>query len=234
MRLGRRLLRSAVGQRLTARLISAYVRLVRATARWTIVGGADARALWSRRETLIGAFWHGRLLLIAHPWPASVPVAALISHHRDGEIIARAIANLGLAAVRGSSSRGATGAGRSILKALGEGTSIVLTPDGPRGPRMRASEGIVAIAQLSGRPIVPASYSAAPAFLLRSWDRFLVPLPFARCVYLFGTPIEVPKDADAGTIERLRLEVETQLNDLTAEADRRAGRAPVEPAPVPE
>jgi lysophospholipid acyltransferase (LPLAT)-like uncharacterized protein len=92
-------LRSAAGQRLIARLISGYVRLVRATARWTIVGGDEARALWSRGETLIGAFWHGRLLLIAHPWPRSSPVAALISHHRDGEIIARAIANMGLAAV---------------------------------------------------------------------------------------------------------------------------------------
>jgi lysophospholipid acyltransferase (LPLAT)-like uncharacterized protein len=67
--------------------------------------------------------------------------------------------------------------------------------------------------------------------MLKSWDRFLVPLPFARCVYVFGTPIEVPKDADEATLERLRLDVERQLNDLTAEADRRLGRAPVEPAP---
>jgi hypothetical protein len=119
-----------------------------------------------------------------------------------------------------------------MVKALKAGDCVGITPDGPRGPRMRASDGAVALARLSGVPIIPATFGAARGRVLQSWDRFLVAWPFGRGVIVWGDPIDVARDADAAALGAARLRVENALNAITAEADRLTGRVPVEPAPV--
>jgi lysophospholipid acyltransferase (LPLAT)-like uncharacterized protein len=151
----------------------------------------------------------------------------LISRHGDGVLIADAIAHFGVGTIQGSTRRGGAEALRDILKTLKSGISVGVTPDGPRGPRMRCTGAIADISRLSGAAILPASYSARWRFILGSWDRFLLPLPFTRGVYVVGDPIEVAPDSDgAGTLERL----ETCLNDLTRRADALMGVATVQPA----
>ena len=154
----------------------------------------------------------------------------LISQHRDGQIIARTVGHFGIKTVAGSSSKGGAQALRAMVKALKAGDCVGITPDGPRGPRMRATDGAVALARLSGAPIIPATFGAARGKVLPSWDRFLVAWPFGRGVIVWGDPIEVPRDADAAQLDASRLRVEGALNAITAEADRLTGRAPVEPA----
>lgn len=209
-------------------LAAQYIRLVWATGRWRVEGAATPAALWDQGRPFILAFWHGRLLMMPKCWRAGTPIHMLISQHRDGQLIARTVGHFGIRTIEGSSTRGGAGALRAMLKALKAGECIGITPDGPKGPRMRvASDGIMAVARMSGCPIIPAAYAAAGARHLGSWDRFLVPRPFSRGVILWGEPLVIGHDDDEAEARR---RIEDSLNALAAEADRRMGAPPVEPA----
>ncbi len=158
----------------------------------------------------------------------------LISQHRDGDLIAKTIGHFGLGTVRGSSKHGGAGALRSLVRALAQNHYAGVTPDGPNGPRMRASDGIISVARLSGAPIIPATFGASRRTILKTWDRFVVPFPFSRGVFLWGEPIDVARDADPAAQEAARKDVEDSLNALTREADRLCGRETVTPDPASE
>jgi lysophospholipid acyltransferase (LPLAT)-like uncharacterized protein len=204
-----------------------YIRLVYATSRWTVEGAGPANAFWDRREPFILAFWHSRLMMMPYIWRRGVTIKMLVSNHPDGEFITRTVVPFGIETVRGSTSKGGAQALRLLLGLVKTGTCVGLTPDGPRGPRMRAAEGIVALAKLSGVPVVPAAYSISSARFLNSWDRFLIARPFGRGLYLWGEPILVMRDDDT---DAARIRIEQALNALTREADRRCGLTPIEPA----
>jgi lysophospholipid acyltransferase (LPLAT)-like uncharacterized protein len=104
-----------------------------------------------------------------------------------------------------------------------EGANALIVPDGPRGPRHVAQSGAVLLAKVTGVPMVPLAFGATPCRVLRSWDAFVVPYPFARAAVAFGEPIAVPRDADRAVIEAKRSELETALREITAAADRAAG-----------
>ena len=147
----------------------------------------------------------------------------LASRSRDGELVARYVRHFGLSTVRGSSSRGGGSALRALVGAIQNGVDVAIVPDGPRGPREQLQPGVVTLAALSGAPVVPLAIGARPARRLRSWDRFLVPLPFARCVLAFGAPMRVDRDADR---EHAAKELEQALAEVTERADALAGGAP--------
>lgn len=212
------------------RLVAFYVRIVWWTGRWRSEGREIPEALWRDGKPFILAFWHGRLLMMPYCWRRDRPIHMLISQHRDGRLIAHTVESFGIRWVQGSSSRGGAAALRTMLKVMKAGEWVGITPDGPRGPRMRASDGVVQVARMAGVPVIPASYGAVRGRVLGSWDRFLVPWPFTRGVILWGRPIEVARDAD---LEAKRREVEDALTALTQEADRRTGRDPVAPAAEP-
>ncbi len=119
-----------------------------------------------------------------------------------------------------------------MMRVIETGHAVCIAPDGPRGPRMHASPGIIALARLSGAPIMPVAFSVSRGRILESWDRFLLAYPFGRGVFVGAEPIHVPQDADAAALEAARQRLEDVLNAITAEADRRCGRTPVEPAPL--
>lgn len=208
-----------------------YIRLVRWTGRWRIEGEDIPESFRKAGKPFILSFWHGRLLMMPYCWRLANLTVVLTSTHRDGRLISRTVSHLGIDAVEGSTGKGGAQATRRLIKLVRGGRMIGITPDGPRGPRMRASEGVAVLARLSGVPIVPVSYSASRRRILGSWDRFLLALPFSRGVYLWGAPIEVPRDADSATLEAKRLEVEKAMNALTDRADAMMGHPPVAPAP---
>ena len=234
MKTWKRIARVDAVRRVLSGLIAAYVGLVYRSSRWRVVGGETPRALWDTREPFILGFWHARGLMMPPSWKQGVPIRMLVSSHADGQLMARTVAHFGIGSVAGSTTRGGTLGLRRLIAALGAGECVGITPDGPRGPRMRASEGVVVVARLSGRAIVPAAYSTERGRLLPSWDRFLLPWPFGRGVLVWGEPIRVPRDADADAREVLRLCVEEALNAVSREADRLCRRTPVEPAPARE
>jgi len=213
---------------------SLYIRLAYATGRWQVVGGETANRLWDQGQPFILAFWHGRILMMPKVWRGTVPIHMLISQHRDGQLIARTVSHFGIDTVAGSSTRGGTAALRSMLKFLKSGECVGITPDGPKGPRMRASGGIVNVARMAGVPILPATFATSRRRLLGSWDRFAVALPFSRGVFVWGDAITVPKTATAEELDALRLAVEAGLNAITVEADRRVGQGTPEPADWPD
>jgi lysophospholipid acyltransferase (LPLAT)-like uncharacterized protein len=136
------------------------------------------------------AFWHGELLGVA--WAHRRSARALVSEHRDGEIITRVIGRFGLGAVRGSSSRSGARALLECVTILRRGVDdIVITPDGPRGPRHQFSPGALVVAFRAQAPLVPLAVHADRAWRLKSWDQFMIPKPFARVTMLYGEPIVV-------------------------------------------
>ena len=212
-------------QRTLSALAAHYMRLVRWTGRWRMIGGDEI--LPGSTRPLIIAFWHGRMLMMPPQWPKAMPVKMLISRHGDGVLIADAIKHFDIGCIQGSTKRGGTAALRNVLAALKDGTCVGITPDGPRGPRMRCTGAIADIAKLSGVPILPATYAARWRVVFGSWDRFILPLPFTRGVFLVGAPIEIARDTDS---ESARLMIETQMNELTARADAMMGVDTIMPA----
>jgi 1-acyl-sn-glycerol-3-phosphate acyltransferase len=120
---------------------------------------------------------------------------------------------------------------RAMVKQIKNGDCVGITPDGPRGPAMQASQGIVAAARLAQAPIIPLAYATRRRRVMRTWDRFHLAFPFTEGLHLWGEPIEVPADADEAALERYRQLVEDRLNALGNEADRRMGHDPLPSAP---
>lgn len=226
--MARRSRRRAVLQRLVplgAWLIALVLALLRRTVRVRLVNDAGLYARWRAGERLIIAFWHEQLALMPcfEWWPPRVCI--MISQHRDGELIARAVRPLGIEAVRGSSTRGGKGALRQILRAYQDGASLAWTPDGPRGPRRQAKIGIVLTARATGATIVPVAAAPRSYRRLGSWDRMVLPLPFTAITFVVGTPVAVAPDADDGALEAARAAVERALETARLEAERLTAEA---------
>lgn len=167
-----------------------FLRLLASTWRVRTVNGEPLDAARRSGQRVLFALWHGELLpLLWHQRGRGV--AVVISEHRDGEIIARIAELLGYRTVRGSSSRGASRALLGLTRAIDEGADGAITPDGPRGPAHVFASGAAVAAQRTGVPIVPIRASASHAWRLRSWDRFLIPKPFARVTITMGPLTQV-------------------------------------------
>ena len=198
--------------RVLSRLGYLFIRLLHATLR---VRHVRAHYIDDSPRYIV-AFWHECILLSLHSrWRK--PTTAIISRSKDGEIVARVLEMYGAETARGSSTRGGEVAIREVLRDVRAGKNIAVTPDGPKGPRRVVKEGVVYIAQVSAFPVVPFYFTAKKKKRLRSWDGQIVPTPFSQALYLYGPPIDVPRDGD---VEEWRTTIETAMNDLADEAER--------------
>jgi lysophospholipid acyltransferase (LPLAT)-like uncharacterized protein len=228
----KRLGRSTAARQTVAWTAGIYLTLIYRTTRWRQEIPSETQALLEADRPFLVAFWHGRMVLMRAAWPGRPQdLHMLISEHADGQMIAKGMAQLGFSTIAGSSRRRGAVALREMHRRLKAGAAVGITPDGPKGPRMRAKPGVVAAARAAGAPIVPLSGAASRTQVLGTWDRFNLVLPFGRGLLLWGKPLDVPPDADETERERLRARLEAEMNRLSAEADRRMGRAAVEPAP---
>jgi lysophospholipid acyltransferase (LPLAT)-like uncharacterized protein len=139
----------------------------------------------------------------------------MVSASGDGALLAAVLAKFGLESIRGSTSRRGPQALLEATRWLRKGYSVAITPDGPRGPSHQIQEGIIYLAQVSGRPIVPISNFTRWKIRLPSWDRFQIPLPFARCELYDNDPIWVPRDATEADREQLRSRLEESMRAIT-------------------
>ncbi len=231
MRLAQRLLASTAARAAIAWSAALYIHLVFRTNRWDRRGFEAPQRLIAAGRPFIFCLWHGRLAMVVCARLRGGRYAALVSTHRDGRLIAAILGCFGIRIVGGSTFRGGRAALQGCVEALRIGENVGITPDGPRGPRMRATAGPIEIARRAGAPILPVSWSVTRRRVLRSWDRFLLPLPFGRGVFIVGEPLEVPATSEPQASEAARQELERRLNDITREADRATGHAPVEPDP---
>jgi len=210
-------------QRLAAALLCGSIRSVAATLRFRV---EDDRSGFFRGhappEPVIFCIWHNRLALclilyrryVQRFQPERV-MAAMVSASRDGAFLARILELFGVQPVRGSTSRRGPQALRELMTWGEQGYDLAITPDGPRGPRYVVQEGVVSLAQLTGLPIVPASYHLNWKKPLRSWDRFQVPLPFALCSIRVGDVLRVPRESGDAEREALRRELEERMRAIT-------------------
>ena len=210
-------------------LAARYLRFVWNTGRWTVENQKVATSMVAEGKPFIACFWHGRMLMIPNAWVYKAPVSILISHHRDGVFISRTLGHLGVGTIAGSSSRGGGSALIAMVRALKRGEYIGITPDGPRGPRMRVAPGAIFAAKLSGAALLPVTFAASRHRVFLSWDRFVLPFPFTRGVIRVGDPIEVPCQTDEIRAEEIRQNLEQVLIDLTMTLDSELGHEPVLP-----
>jgi lysophospholipid acyltransferase (LPLAT)-like uncharacterized protein len=168
-------------------------------------------------ERFIGALWHNRLLLLPFAIHRFVPHrqgAALISASRDGAWLAKLVRRFGFMVVRGSSSRKGAAAILQLAEVIATGHDVVITPDGPRGPAYRPGGGIILLAQKTGARIVPLNLEFSGCWRLRSWDRFILPHPFARVRFILGERHEVALTPDEATFERERERLQSAMMAL--------------------
>lgn len=228
-------------QFLMGRLVGGWMWLAGATTRWREVNRDEAVGAMAKGGPVILCFWHGRIMLAHSRWlPASRPLKTytLISQSSEGEVISQAAGTLGILSIRGSTeksgkSKGAFDAMREMIRRLKDGNVVAVTPDGPKGPRMRMGLGTVQLARLTGAPVICVGWATSNQKVLKSWDRFAMPGLFGRGAYVFGHVIRVDRRADEAGMEAARLALEAELIRVTQEADRLLGHPLVEPAEIP-
>jgi len=207
-------------------LAARLIRWLHATVRYRIKVPGPTQRLFQQGKPFILAFWHGRMLLMPFVYQSQFPggrsVWTLISQHWDGELIARTVANFDISSIRGSSTRGGGPAFEEMVKKIQAGETVAITPDGPRGPLSHVHSGILRLAQQTGVPIVPVSWSARPHCRATSWDRFQVPLPFSRVVAEYGEPIVVTQENNAPSFDEYRGILAGKLNSLNHATDYQA------------
>jgi lysophospholipid acyltransferase (LPLAT)-like uncharacterized protein len=230
----RRFVRSDWLRRVLCYAIHLAIRFVYLTNRWTVEGAEHPRRLREAGRPFILAFWHGRLMMIPMAWRRMAPIHMLISAHRDGRIIADAVAHFGVHSVAGSTRRGGGAALRAMVRHLAAGDCVGITPDGPSGPAMVASSGIVTVARLARVPIVPVVFATSRRRVLRTWDRMHVALPFGHGVFIWGEPIEIDPDLDEARVERERQRIEQRMAEMALLADGQVGRGALKLALPPE
>ncbi|NOG73711.1 lysophospholipid acyltransferase family protein [Roseicella sp. DB1501] len=224
----RRLIRSAAAQALFARALGLYLACVYRTTRWTLVGDAALRAAFrdaaGAPRTVIAAFWHERLPMMPMLWQrarASVPELAgqrahvLVSRHRDGRFIGEVVRRFDLEMVHASTRRGGATGLRVLLRVLARRDLVVITPDGPRGPRRVAAPGVAQLAAVSGLPVLPCAARTTRVRILPSWDRMVLPLPFARGVLVVHPAVAVDRADPLAALPA----IEAALSAACAEAD---------------
>ncbi|MCJ2134699.1 lysophospholipid acyltransferase family protein [Methylobacterium sp. J-026] len=239
MSLGKRFLRHPVVQRALGRLAASYLRLVQRTNRFAIQAGGTPTgrvdAWMDARTPLIAGMWHGQHIMMPFMRRPSDRVATIISRNADGNINTIALERLGVRVIRASGARGRSRATdvrakggaeglRAMLRALRDGESVAFSADVPKLSR-RCDAGILTLARLSGRPIVPAAVVTSRHLRFRSWDRACLGLPFGRGAIVLGDPIYVPRDSAGEAFESLRRFVESEMDRVHARAYAMVGRA---------
>jgi lysophospholipid acyltransferase (LPLAT)-like uncharacterized protein len=204
--------------RLISRLGGGLLTTVMATTRFERSGTEYYDAWIGSGRPAIYVLWHGRLLPCAY-CHRHQGLATVISRHRDGDYVAGMVERWGFRVVRGSSSRGGVAALLQMVRLLREDVPLAITPDGPRGPRQKMKTGPLYAAQRVGVPLIPVTAGTDSAWWFEGWDRFLVPLPFARIRLAYGEPLVVPPDAGEEEVERLAGVLERRLNELTERVD---------------
>jgi lysophospholipid acyltransferase (LPLAT)-like uncharacterized protein len=173
-------------------------------------------------ERCIYVLWHARMLPLIYAY-RGLGVAALVSQSRDGELIAGVIERIGYVAVRGSSTRGGQEGFNQLVRQAGQGRSLTITPDGPRGPREVVKPGLVRLASRTGLPVLPVASASRRPWVLRSWDGFRVPRPFETVWIAYGEIVHVPPDLDEAGVETWRRKLEASLRAHTEELACHAG-----------
>lgn len=200
-------------------VIFALARLIGLTLRIRVVGYDRVKSTPGGK---IMSGWHGRTFVAAHFFRGK-GVWTIISHSKDGEMQDIIFRGFGFKTIRGSTGRGGVRAAIESIEVLKKGECMAFTPDGPRGPTHVIQGGMLLMAKKAGVPIVPVGVAADRRWLVKTWDAYMVPKPFAKCVMVFGPDYFVPSTISEADFEVVRLQIQEEMDKLECEAERLAG-----------
>ena len=192
------------------------IKILALTMQFEEINPEIPRQFWENGVPAIGAFWHGRLLMMPVVYKGK-KLSFLVSPHRDGQVVGKALNRFGFHPILGSTTRKGFSGFKQMAKS--HGSDIAIVPDGPRGPRHRVQIGVIELAKLTGKAVVPLSFSASKRKVFHSWDQFLLPYPFSKGVFIWGEPVYVDRNGDRAHLEEKRTLLENRLNELTEKAD---------------
>lgn len=223
----------------TANLLAGYIRFTRSTSRF-VYDPPDMDDYFRRHDPFILGVWHGQFLLIPTIRPDDISGTIVVGGHGDAELAAGVVSRFGVTPIRGSGAggrrvgrdRGGAKVLREALKALKAGDCIVSTVDVPPGPAQRAGPGIITMARLSGRPIIPAAIATNRALTFQSWSRLTINLPFSKGALVAGAPMFVPRTATNSDLEKLRRLLEMEMDQVTKRAYQLVGKSPSKILPL--
>jgi lysophospholipid acyltransferase (LPLAT)-like uncharacterized protein len=203
-------------------IVWSVARLVGKTLRIRVENWGVVQERINNGQGAVLVSWHGRTFVPANQF-CGKKFITLISVSRDGEIQNVIFTRFGFKTIRGSTKRQGVRAALEAARDVRNGGILAFTPDGPRGPTHKVQPGALFIAQKSGCPVIPVGVSAYPRIQISTWDRYLIPLAFARACMIIGDPIVIPPDADEETLQLLTNHIEHNISSLELEAEKRTG-----------
>ena len=207
----KKLFKFSITQRFLAFVGYVYILIVGITSRIEIKNGDYSNEMLSEKKPFILAFWHSQLMMIGYVWNSKSILNMLASSHSDGRFGSYIAGHFNLKNISIESNNKSPSL-RQIFKILNNGHCLGITPDGPRGPNQKVSEGIIKIAISSQVPIIPLGFASNKNLKLKSWDSFLITLPFAKCNFVWGDPINIPSTTKDSEIEKYKIYLEEKIN----------------------
>ena len=215
MRVIKRFSKTNFGQKFIGFLFYSITNLVCKSIRWTYIVENEKSNIFDNDQEYIFCCWHNKLFLGPHLLPRNRVINALQSSHSDGMITSVAFQYLGMKVILGSSKKGGMQAFRKMVKCIQSGESVAITPDGPKGPKEVVKEGIIKLAQITQKPIIPLVWSTNRFKVFNSWDNFVLPFPFSKGFYSFGNPIYVEKKMNEDEIKKATKKLQNEIKRLT-------------------
>ena len=211
MNFKKKLFKFSLVQKILAYLGYLYILIVFFTSNINVENNKLPQKFWDQKRPFILAFWHSQLMMIGYVWKTKSVLNMLASNHSDGRFGAYIAGNFNLKNIS-IMAKNKSPSLRQVFKILTNGKYIGITPDGPRGPNQKVSDGIIKIANHSQVPIIPLGFASNKNFKLKSWDSFLITYPFAKCNFVWGEPISIPEKINEGDIEKYKTIIEKKIN----------------------
>ena len=217
MKVKKKIIKNLFIQHFLAFLGALYIKFVSATSTILEKNIESPEFYWKNNKPFILAFWHNQLMMISYCWKSSSKISILASGHSDGRFGAILGGYFNLNNIPTSSNKKPNTL-KPIFKLLKNSSCIGITPDGPRGPSKKVSEGIIKISKTTQVPIIPVGFASSKYKKLKSWDSFIITKPFAKCAFVWGNSINIPKDCSDKDVEEFQINLENQINTCVNEA----------------
>ena len=217
MKFKKKLIKNHFVQQLLAFMGAMYIKIVKMTSQVTVKNIETPKYYWQNKKPFILAFWHSQLMMISYCWESNSKINILASGHSDGRFGALVGKYFKLNNIPTSSNDKSISL-KPIFTLLKNSNYIGITPDGPRGPNQKVTDGIIKISKATEVPIIPIGFSSSKFKKLKSWDSFLITKPFSKCAFVWGNAIIIPKKCNDKQIENYKYKLEVELNKCIEEA----------------
>ena len=219
MKIKKKIIKNFFIQHFLALLSYTYIKFVGITSSIIEKNTENPKKFWNNKKPFILAFWHNQLMMISYCWKTNNKMNIIASGHSDGRFGAIIAKYFRLNNIP-TYSKGKPKSLKPIFKLLYNSCYLAITPDGPRGPNQKVSEGIIKISSKSQVPIIPIGFASSKFINLKSWDSFIITKPFSKCAFVWGESITIPNNCSKTDLENYRKQLETKINECIKKAKK--------------